>query len=124
MRWTALTRFALLVLPAMAIVSFLADEAQARRRGLSSAQIKAIQAQQKAEEEAEQKYQAAVYAKYKEILDRYDLNKNGKIDGTEKPMYDKYIRDIKLGKQPNPILQIPYPKVEVPKTSKSGTTKK
>ena len=99
----------------------LAAPAEARR-GLSAAQIKAIQAQQQAEVEAEMKYQAALTAKRKEIFDRYDLNKNGKIDGTEKPMLDKYLRAVKLGKEPDPLLAIAYPKIEVKKTT-SGSSK-
>lgn len=125
MRHSLVTKLAFCVLPALAIIVLLGSEAQARgRRGPSPAQIKAMQEQLKAQQEAEQKYQAAVQAKFKEVLDRYDLNKNGKIDGTEKPAYDKYLREVKLGKQADPILAIPYPKVEVKKSGSSTAAKK
>lgn len=107
-------------LPALVLLLLAAPEAQARRGYPSAAQIRAAQEQQRAQEEAEQKYQAALAAKRKEVLDRYDLNKNGKIDGPEKPLFDKYLREIKLGKQPDPLLQVPYPKVEVKKSSSAG----
>lgn len=109
------------LLSVLLLTCLLAPEAQARgRRGPSPAQIKAAQEKHKAEQEAEQKYQAALAAKQKEVLDRFDLNKNGKIDGAEKPLYDKYLREIKLGKQPDPLAAVPYPKVE----TKSSTTQK
>ena len=120
MHASIMLKLAVWILPVIAMFTLI-GEAQARRRGPSPQQIKAAQEKQRAEQEAAQKYQAALDAKRREVFDRYDLNKNGKIDGTEKPMYDKYLREVKLGKQPDPLLAIPYPKVETKSTSKPST---
>jgi hypothetical protein len=85
--------------------------AEARRGGPSAAQIAAMKAKAKEQQEQAAALEAAKTKKSQEILNRYDLNKNGKIDGTEHPAWDKYWREVKLGKEPDPYSDL---KIEKP----------
>ena len=103
------------------LLSFAGNMAEARgSRGPSAAQIKAAQAKVKAQQEAQQAYQAAYDKRTKEIFNRYDLDKNGKLDSTEKPSFDRYWREVKLGKADDPYANL---KVETPKTTTTAKKK-
>ena len=46
---------------------------------------------------------AAQQKKDQETMARFDLNKNGKIDASEKPAWDKFWRDVRTGKSRAPV---------------------
>ena len=65
--------------------------------------------------------------KDQETMSKFDLNGNSKIDANEKPAWDKYWREVKLGKQPHPydsITQADVTKAANPQTSKTAAKKK
>lgn len=113
------TRFLICLLAVVVIVAASSSTADARRRGPSPAQIKAAQEKQKAAAEQVQAYEAAKVKKDKEVLAKYDLNKNGKIDSTEQASWDKYWREVHLGKTPHPYTEIKIDSA----SNKTSTTK-
>ncbi|HEX4130886.1 MAG TPA: hypothetical protein VHZ24_12660 [Pirellulales bacterium] len=93
------------------------DQAMARRRGPSKAQVAAQK--EKRDETAAMKAAVAKAQKGKdaELMKKYDLNKNGKIDGGEKPAWDKYWREVETGKTAHPYSTIKIDKDDL-KTDK------
>ena len=76
------------------------------RGGMSTAQKKAIQAQMQQQQQMQQNLTKAQQKKDQELMDRFDNNKNGKIDPSEKTAWDKYWRDVRLNKTPHPYSTI------------------
>jgi hypothetical protein len=98
------------------------DDAMARRRrGPSPAQKEAKKEAQQEKTEAAKALAKAQQAKDKEILKRFDVNKNGKIDGAESGPWDKFWRDVKLGNTPHPYSTI---KIDADKDDKDTKKKK
>src|SRR5581483_7547851 len=98
------TSWSMSVALAMALAGSLlmASSAQARGRGMSPAQKKAIQEKLQQQQQLQQNMEKAKAKKDQEVMDRFDTNKNGKIDPSEKTGYDKFWRDVRLGKTPHP----------------------
>lgn len=46
-------------------------------------------------------YQQQQKEQYEAFMNRFDTNKNGKIDGKEKGPAKKYLRDIEMGRDPD-----------------------
>ena len=106
-------------------LSFGPSAALARRSGPSSAQIAAMKKQQQEQLQQQQNYQKAVQKRDAEVMARFDLNKNGKIDSNEKAPFDKYMRDIRLGKEPSPYASITAEEIKgTTADAKKTTTKK
>lgn len=87
-----------LALASLAFLSGPSGRVEARGGGGNQSQVKLLLAQA----EMNAKIAAAQKKKDQEILARFDLNKNGKIDTTEKPAWDKFWRDVRTGKTPHP----------------------
>ena len=62
----------------------------AARRGISQAQIKAYQKQVQQQQQMNQGLSKVQADRDKETMSKYDLNGNGKIDGSEKPAWDRF----------------------------------
>jgi hypothetical protein len=110
----------LMIAIAGAAFGIMSQDAYARRGrgGPSPAQKKA---QQEKAQEAAAMQKALLKAradKDKEILKRFDLNGNGKIDGTESGPWDKYWREVKLGTIPHPYSEIKLDKPAAKTASK------
>lgn len=103
MRSTWLASLAVVI--ALSASLSIASVAEARG-GPSPAQKKAMQQYVQQQQLQAQNLAKAQQKRDKELMDRFDLNKNGKIDVAEKPYYDKYWRDVKLGKAPHPYSTI------------------
>lgn len=107
-----------IVVGALIAIGLTTGIAEARRRGPSKAQLAA----QKEKKEQAAAMKAAVSkaqkAKDAELMKKYDLNKNGKIDGNEKPSWDKFWREVDLGQIPHPYSTIKLDKDDL-KTSAS-----
>jgi hypothetical protein len=84
---------------------FIASIAEARG-GPSPAQKKAMQQAMQQQQLMQTNLAKAQQKRDKELMDRFDLNKNGKIDVSEKPAYSKFWRDVNLGKTPHPYSTI------------------
>lgn len=63
-------------------------------RRMAQAEMKFMQQQMKI-------YQQQQKEKYEAFMNRFDTNKNGKIDGKEKGPAQKYLRQIQMGKDPD-----------------------
>jgi hypothetical protein len=88
----------------VAILSGLCVSPAAAQRGRpSSAQMKQMQQQQQQQQQNMYGIQLVLEKRQKEVLAKYDLNGDGKLDAKEKPSYDKYMREVRSGKQPNPF---------------------
>ncbi len=108
------------------VVGLLASPAAARR-GISQAQIKALQQKMQQQQQMQQGLAKVQAQKDQETISKYDLNSNGKIDANEKPAWDKYWREVRSGKEPHPydsITQADVTKAANPQTSKTAAKKK
>jgi hypothetical protein len=86
-----------------AILLGLSATPAAAQRRMSAAQMQKIQQQMQQQQQNQIGLQLVLQKRQKEIYAKYDLNSDGKLDFKEKPPYDKYWRDVKAGKQPNPV---------------------
>jgi len=110
-------RSARLLLAALAGLTMLAPEAEAYQRRRPNPQavrrqqeaVKKAQAQMKAYQEDVLRYQREMAAKNEEIMRRFDENGDGKLLGPEKSKYDRYMRQVKQGKEANPFADIKPP---------------
>ncbi|HEY5314026.1 MAG TPA: EF-hand domain-containing protein [Pirellulales bacterium] len=102
----------------------LASNAEARG-GPSPAQKKAMQQYIQQQQQMQQNMAKAQQKRDKDLMDRFDLNKNGKIDVSEKTAYNKYWRDVRLGKIPHPYANITPAEINAsPTTGKKATPAK
>lgn len=102
-------------------------EAQARRgrRGPSPQQIAAMKKQMQEQAEMQQNLYKAQQRKDQQVIAQFDLNGNGRIDGpTEKGPYDKFWREVELGKKPHPYSFITANELKPASTSKTAPKKK
>jgi hypothetical protein len=102
---------------------FIASIVEARG-GPSPAQKKAMQQYMQQQQLMQQNLAKAQQKRDKELMDRFDLNKNGKIDVAEKPTYDKFWRDVKSGKQPHPYSTITEAEITANPAAKKATAAK
>lgn len=97
----------LIVIASTALVTLAINDVHARRGGgMSTAQKKALMEQMQKQQQYQQNVATAKQKKDKQTFDRFDLNKNGKLDPNEKPAWDKFWRDVRLGKEPHPYSTI------------------
>ena len=112
------------VLAAVAFVVGLGlAEAQARRGrgGPSPQQIAAMKKQMQQMAEQQQLLMQAQQKKDQQVIAQFDLNGNGRIDGpAEKAPFEKFWREVELGKKPHPYASITANDLKKPTT----TTKK
>jgi|LakMenEpi03Aug12_release.lakeMendotaPanAssembly.Ray.scaffolds.fasta_scaffold219336_2 hypothetical protein len=90
-----------------------ADVAEAQRRGRGRGpnpqQTKKMQEEMQFQQQEMQRVQNEVAAKEKELLAKFDENGDGKLSGAERSKYDKHLRDIRFGREPNPFADIKPP---------------
>jgi type II secretory pathway pseudopilin PulG len=116
-------RSAGVVLLALASWTIMSLSAEARR-GPSKQQIQALQQQQQQQQQMAVNLEKAKQKKDDEVMKRFDLNKNGKIDSNEKAPFDKYWRDVRLGKEPHPYASITDADIKPTPASTSKTKAK
>lgn len=81
---------------------------KAHGRGGSSgmrAYMRVAQMQAKWMQQQMQTYQKQQKEQYDAFMQRFDTNKNGKIDGKEKGPAQKYLRQIEMGKDPDKAIK-------------------
>ncbi len=103
----------------LAVALFVTATAEAQRGRGNSQALKQMQQQQQQMMAYQAEYQKEMAKKDAEILAKYDLNKNGKIDPNERAAFEKYLRDVKSGKEPDP-----YASIKVDMTKVSGANNK
>ena len=111
----------------LALVAGLLVSPAAARRGISQAQIKALQKKMQQQQQMQQGLSKVQADRDKETMSKYDLNSNGKIDANEKPAWDKYWREVNMGKQPHPYSTITADEVSKaanPQATKTAAKKK
>lgn len=81
-----------------------ASEAQAQFRGYGGMQRMAQQNFQYMQKQM-QAMQQQQKAEYDAFMDRFDTNKNGKIDGKEKGPAQKYLRKLQMGQDPDKAIK-------------------
>jgi hypothetical protein len=125
MRIARTFRFACIAALAAAFITLGLASPAAARRGYSRGQIQALQKKMQQAQQQQQGLSKVEAQRDQEMMSKYDLNGNGKIDGAEKPAWDKYWREVKLGNQPHPystITQAEVSKAANP-SSKSSSKK-
>jgi type II secretory pathway pseudopilin PulG len=121
MRFSCLVRPTAMAILSAAILGGLSVTPAAAQRGRpSAAQIKALQQQQTNYYGA----QLVLQKRQKDIYAKYDLNSDGKLDSKEKPPYDRYWREVRSGKQPNPLdpATVTQPEIDAAVKSAQATT--
>jgi hypothetical protein len=104
MRIRCVLRPAALAILVAAILGGLSVTPAAAQRGRPSAtQMKAMQQQYQQQQQNQFGLQLVLQQRQKDVYGKYDLNGDGKLDSKEKPAYDKYMREVRSGKQPNPF---------------------
>lgn len=89
---------------AIALALVTASPSQAQGRGGSGAArmyMRMAQAEAKWMQQQMAAYQKQQKEQYDAFMNRFDTNKNGKIDGKEKGPAQKYLRQIEMGKDPD-----------------------
>ncbi len=103
MRINCLVRPAAMAILTAAILGGFAVTPAAAQRRMSSAQMKQMQQMQQQQQQNQYGLQLVLQKRQKEIYAKYDLNGDGKLDAKEKAPFEKYKREVTLGKQPNPL---------------------
>jgi len=70
-----------------------------------------------------QSYQSQIMAKQREIFASFDRDSDGHLEGVERSLFDKHMRDIQAGRIPNPFAEI-NPLGQPATASKSSASKK
>jgi|688.fasta_scaffold1738033_1 hypothetical protein len=81
-------------------------QSRGRARGPSQQQIRQMQQQMQYQQQEMMRVQAETAAKQQELVAKFDENGDGKLFGKEKGKYDAYMRDVRLGREPNPFAGI------------------
>jgi hypothetical protein len=98
-RWAA----CVLGLASLGLLCCCTHQAQGRgRSGGNQQMMKMMQAQS----QMNAQIAAAQQKKDQETMARFDLNKNGKIDSSEKPAWDKFWREVRTGKTEHPYASL------------------
>jgi type II secretory pathway pseudopilin PulG len=127
MRFDSVLRFVCMTTLATVFVAGLLVSPAAARRGISQAQIKAMQQKMQQQQQMQQGLGKVQAQKDQETISKYDLNSNGKIDVNEKPAWDKYWREVRSGKEPHPydsITAADVTKAANPQSTKTAAKKK
>lgn len=100
------SRRLLAALLAVAIVCLANTNAFARGgSGAARAYSRMLQAEMKWMQQQMAAYQKQQKAQYEAFMNRFDTNKNGKIEGKEKGPATKYLRAIELGQDPDKAMK-------------------
>jgi hypothetical protein len=81
------------------------SDQQAQGRGRSGGNQQVMKMMQ-AQAQMNVQITAAQQKKDQETMARFDLNKNGKIDASEKPAWDKFWREVRTGKAEHPYASL------------------